>query len=149
VQSTLFVAAAKSHFSTIALGIFPLQIYPKWIYILSMVIGVQPAAPLSPAVLAILLSLAEGDKHGYAMMKEARSPRGGGIAMGPGTLYGSIDRMIRDGLVEESGKQDDERRRYYRLTAHGRTVLAAECERLDAAVSSARALGLIPNGGRS
>ena len=114
-----------------------------------MVTGVQPAAPLSPAVLAILLSLAEGDKHGYAMMKEARSPSGGGIAMGPGTLYGSIDRMIRDGLVEESEKQDDERRRYYRLTAHGRTVLSAECERLDAAVSSARALGLIPNGGRS
>jgi DNA-binding PadR family transcriptional regulator len=82
-------------------------------------------------------------------MKDARAPRGGGIQMGPGTLYGSIDRMIRDGLVEESDKQDDERRRYYRLTAQGRAVLAAELERLDAAVSSARALGLLPNGGRS
>jgi DNA-binding PadR family transcriptional regulator len=69
--------------------------------------------------------------------------------MGPGTLYGSIDRMIRDGLVEESDKQDDERRRYYRLTALGRKVLAAELERLDAAVSSARARGLLPHGGQS
>lgn len=109
----------------------------------------QSAAPLSPAVLAILLSLAEGEKHGYAMMKDARSPRGGGIAMGPGTLYGSIDRMIRDGLVEESDKQDDERRRYYRLTRSGRKALTVELERLDAAVSSARALGLLPHGGRS
>ena len=114
-----------------------------------MVIEVQPAVPLSPAVLAILLSLAEGEKHGYAMMKDARSPRGGGIAMGPGTLYGSIDRMIRDELVEDSDKQDDERRRYYRLTSLGRKVLAAELERLDAAVSSARALGLLAHGGRS
>jgi DNA-binding PadR family transcriptional regulator len=113
-----------------------------------MATEVHPSIPLSPAVLAILLSLVEGDKHGYAMMKDARAPRGGGIAMGPGTLYGSIDRMIRDGFVEESDKQDDERRRYYRLTAQGRTVLATELERLDAAVSSARSLGLLPNGGR-
>lgn len=110
---------------------------------------VPSTIPLSPAVLAILLSLAEGEKHGYAMMKDARSPGGGGIAMGPGTLYGSIDRMMRDGLVEESDKQDDERRRYYRLTTLGRKVLAAELKRLDAAVSSARALGLLPHGGRS
>jgi DNA-binding PadR family transcriptional regulator len=114
-----------------------------------MATDTQPIVPLSPAVLAILLSLAEGEKHGYAMMKDARSPRGGGIAMGPGTLYGSIDRMTRDGLVEESDRQDDERRRYYRLTTLGRKVLATELERLDAAVSSARALGLLPHGGRS
>ena len=114
-----------------------------------MTIESLPAGPLSPAVLAILLSLAEGEKHGYAMMKDVRSPRGGGIAMGPGTLYGSIDRMIRDGLAEESNKQDDERRRYYRLTARGRKVLAGELERLDATVSGARALGLLPHGGRS
>ena len=113
-----------------------------------MAIGTLPAIPLSPAVFAILLSLAEGDKHGYAMMKDARSPQGGGVQMGPGTLYGSLDRMMRDGLVAESDTQDDERRRYYRLTGHGRAVLAAELERLDAAVASARALGLLPNGGR-
>ena len=113
-----------------------------------MATGIQPTAPLTPAVLAILLSLAEGEKHGYAMMKDARTPERGGVAMGPGTLYGSIERMMRDGLVEESGTQDNERRRYYRLTGLGGTVLAAELERLDAAVSSARLLGLLPNGGR-
>ena len=111
--------------------------------------GTQPSSPLSPAVLSILLSLAEGDTHAYAMMKDARSPRGGRVSMGPGTLYGSIDRMMRDGLVEESDQQDDERRRYYRLTRHGRAALASELERLDAAVASARALGLLPKGGRS
>ncbi|MFZ0744319.1 MAG: PadR family transcriptional regulator [Terracidiphilus sp.] len=114
-----------------------------------MATGTVPAAPLSPAVFAILLSLAEGDKHGYAMMKDARSPEGGGVRLGPGTLYGSLDRMMRDGLVEETGTSDDERRRYYRLTAPGRAALAAELERLDAAVASARSLGLLPNGGRS
>lgn len=112
-----------------------------------------PSTPLSPVVFAILLSLAEGDKHGYAIMKDARTPKGGGLKLGPGTLYGSIDRMIRDGLVEESGISDDERRRYYRLTGLGRGVLAAELERLDAAVRSARSLGLLTNpeseGGRS
>jgi DNA-binding PadR family transcriptional regulator len=114
-----------------------------------MATGIESGVPLSPAVLAILLSLAEGDKHGYAMMKDARSARGGGIAMGPGTLYGSIERMMRDGLVAESEKQDDERRRYYRLTGMGRTVLAGELERLDATVAAARSMGLLPHGGRS
>lgn len=114
-----------------------------------MAIETYSLLPLSPAVLAILLSLAEGDKHGYAIMKDARSPQGGGIQMGPGTLYGSIDRMLRDQLVEESDRQDDERRRYYRLTAQGRAALAAELERLDSAVSSARSLGLLPHRGRS
>ena len=122
-----------------------------------------PTSPLSPAVFAILLSLAEGEKtgspptgpgrwggkHGYLIMKDARSPQGGGIPMGPGTLYGSIERMMRDGLVEESGVSDDERRRYYRLTTLGQSVLAAELSRLDATISSARSLGLIPHGGRS
>ena len=114
-----------------------------------MATGTAPAAPLSPAVFAILLSLAEGDKHGYHIMKDARAPQGGGIQMGPGTLYGSLERLMRDGLVEETGLSDDERRRYYRLTKLGQSVLAAELERLDAAVSSAHALGLFPHGGRS
>lgn len=111
--------------------------------------AITPAAPLTPAVFAILLALAEGDKHGYAIMKDARAPQGGGIQMGPGTLYGTLDRLMRDGLVEESGLSDDERRRYYRLTASGRTSLATELERLDAAVASARSMGLIAQGGRS
>ena len=123
--------------------------YPQWIYIQFMATGTVFATPLTPAVFSILLSLAEGEKHGYLIMKDARSPQGGGIQMGPGTLYGSLERMMRDGLVEESGFSDDERRRYYRLTNSGQTVLAAELSRLDAAVSSARSLGLIPQEGRS
>ncbi len=106
--------------------------------------GTAPSAPLTPTVFAILLSLAEGDKHGYAMMKDAWAPEGGGVRLGPGTLYGSLDRMMRDGLVAESDVQDDERRRYYRLTALGSSVLAAELRRLDAAVTSARSIGLLP-----
>ncbi len=113
-----------------------------------MPLSTSPTSPLSPAVFAILLALAEGDKHGYAIMKDARAPEGGSVPMGPGTLYGSLDRMMRDRLVEETGQTDDERRRYYRLTAVGRTVLAAELERLDAAVSAARAMGLLAQGGR-
>jgi DNA-binding PadR family transcriptional regulator len=108
-----------------------------------------PATPLTPAVFAILLSLASGDKHGYAMMKDALAPEGGGVRMGPGTLYGSLDRMMRDGLVEESGISDDERRRYYRLTTTGRIALAAELERLDATMRAARAQGLLPQGEKS
>ena len=118
-------------------------------YIAFMATEIAPDAPLSPAVFAILLSLAEGEKHGYQMMKDARSPEGGGVRLGTGTLYGSIDRMMRDGLVEESGTSDDERRRYYRLTQRGEAVLAVELQRLDAAVKSARRMGLIPQGGRS
>lgn len=110
--------------------------------------GTISPAPLTPAVFAILLALAEGDKHGYAIMKEARTPEGGSVNMGPGTLYGTLDRLMRDGLVEESGVSDDERRRYYRLKALGRTTLAAELERLEAAVASGRAMGLLA-GGRS
>ena len=105
--------------------------------------------PLSPAVFAILLALAEGDKHGYAIMKEARTPQGGGVPMGPGTLYGTIDRLMRDGMAEETGLTDDERRRYYRLTSQGRIALACELERLDFAVSSARSMGLLSTGSGS
>lgn len=109
-----------------------------------MTTGATPAAPLTPTVFAILLSLADGDKHGYAMMKDALAPEGGGVRLGPGTLYGSLDRMMRDGLVAESDVQDDERRRYYRLTGLGSTVLSTELKRLDAAVASARSIGLLP-----
>jgi DNA-binding PadR family transcriptional regulator len=113
-----------------------------------MATGPISPLPLTPAVFAILLSLAEGDKHGYAIMKEARMPQGGGVSMGPGTLYGTLDRLMRDGLIEESGLSDDDRRRYYRLKALGRTTLAGELERLEAAVASGRAMGLLAPGGR-
>ena len=90
--------------------------------------------PLTPAVLAILLALAGSEKHGYAIMKEAALPEGGGVRMGPGTLYGSLDRMMRSGLVEETGFTDDERRRYYRITRFGLEVFNAELARLKSMV---------------
>lgn len=103
----------------------------------------SPAAeqflPLTPAVFAILLALSQGDRHGYAIMKQAALPAGGEIKLGPGTLYGTLDRLMRDALVEETGLTDNERRRYYRLTELGNRVLAAETSRLSAALKAARA----------
>ena len=107
------------------------------------------SVPLSPAVFAILLSLSGGDRHGYGMMKDARTAEGGGIAMGPGTLYGTLERMMRDGLVVESDASDNERRRYYRLTGTGRVALESELSRLDSAIAAARQRGLLPQGGHS
>ena len=94
--------------------------------------------PLTPAVFAILLALSEGERHGYGIMKQAALPAGGEIKLGPGTLYGTLDRLMRDALVEETGFTDDERRRYYRLTSLGTRVLAAETSRLSAALKTAR-----------
>jgi DNA-binding PadR family transcriptional regulator len=92
--------------------------------------------PLTPVVFAILLALSTGEKHGYAIMKSASQTEGGAVTMGPGTLYGSIDRMIRDSLIEETGYTDDDRRRYYRITSFGLKVFAAEASRLRAALAS-------------
>ena len=108
-----------------------------------MATGSAPA-PLTPAVFAILLALAEGDRHGYAIMKDVRTPHGGGVAMGPGTLYGTLDRLMRDRLVEESGLSDDERRRYYRLTPTGKRAAMAEARQLEKLLADARATGLAP-----
>ena len=99
--------------------------------------------PLTPAVFSILLALADGEKHGYAIMQEVREDTGGAIRLGPGTLYGSLDRLEKARLVEESddrpaAKDDDERRRYYRLTDFGRRVLQAEVARLKQSVAIAR-----------
>lgn len=94
--------------------------------------------PLTPAVFAILLALADGEKHGYAIMQEARQH----TAMGPGTLYGSLDRLLASGLIVETGLSEDERRRYYRLSALGEQVLAAETSRLEQAVARARSKGV-------
>ncbi|HVP20257.1 MAG TPA: PadR family transcriptional regulator [Anaerolineaceae bacterium] len=96
--------------------------------------------PLTPAVFYILLALAGGDKHGYAIMKQVKQDSKGKLKMGNGTLYGSIKRMLTDGLIEEAGDRldptlDDERRRYYTLTEGGRQVFKAEMQRyLDVAV---------------
>lgn len=99
--------------------------------------------PLTPAVFHILLALADGEKHGYAIMKEIESATEGAVTMGPGTLYGSIKRMLKAGLIRESQERpdlelDDERRRYYELAGYGRRVLEAEARRLAQAVRMAR-----------
>jgi DNA-binding PadR family transcriptional regulator len=102
--------------------------------------------PLSAAVFSILLSLSSGEKHGYAIMKEVAEAEGGSLRMGPGTLYGSLDRMIRAALVEESGLSDDERRRYYRITRFGYKVLGAEMARLTHTLKAARRKGIPTTG---
>ena len=101
--------------------------------------------PLTPAVFHILLALADEARHGYAIMSEVEAATGGQLRMGPGTLYGSIKRMIAAGLIEESDERpasDDERRRYYRLTPFGRKVAAAESLRVTKLASMARSKGL-------
>lgn len=107
---------------------------------------------MTPAVFAILLALAEGERHGYAIMREVAEQSGGRMRLGPGTLYGSIRRMLSDGLIEESEARpdptlDDERRRYYRLTPFGRRVAEAEAARLQALTRAAQERGLLPGAG--
>ena len=99
--------------------------------------------PLTPAVFHILLALADDEKHGYAIMQEVELMTEGQIQMGPGTLYGSIKRMLAASLIEESDDRpdptlDDERRRYYRQTGLGRRVLRAEIDRMAALMTLAR-----------
>src|SRR5580704_2698633 len=97
--------------------------------------------PLSPAVLHILLALAGEDKHGYAIMQDISQHSQGQYKIGPGTLYDNLQKMMIQGLVEEarrSGRDEDPRRRYYRLTPLGRSVLSAEVDRLEDVVREAR-----------
>src|SRR5947209_7370665 len=105
--------------------------------------------PLTSAVFHILLALADGEKHGYAIMQEVGLRTDGTFRMGPGTLYGSIKRMRADGLIMESGERpdpalDDERRRYYRLTDFGQRVAQAEAQRLMQLLRIARSKRLLP-----
>ena len=104
--------------------------------------------PLTPAVLHILLSLADGEQHGYAIAQAIEALTEGTVRMGPGTLYGSIGRMVAGGLIEESPRPrgrviDDARRRFYRMTTLGRRVLESETERLARVVSLARAKNVL------
>ena len=105
--------------------------------------------PLSPAVFHILVSLADGDRHGYAIIQDVTARTSGEVRLGPGTLYRSIQRMIEQDLIIETDTRpapeaDDERRRYYRITALGRAAARAEAERLAGLVKLARASGLRP-----
>jgi len=106
--------------------------------------------PLSPAVFHILLALADGEKHGYAIMKEVESQTEGRIKMGPGTLYGSIKRMLSAGLIQETDDRPDpeldkERRRYYRLTGVGEKALRTESTRMEQAVTAAKLKKVLPS----
>ena len=104
--------------------------------------------PLTPAVMQILLALADEERHGYGIMQEVEARTGGETRLGPGTLYGSIKRMLADGLIEESDERpdpgmDDQRRRYYRITGFGQKVAGAEAERLTSLVNTAAAKNLL------
>ncbi len=104
--------------------------------------------PLPSAVFHVLLALADQDRHGYAIMQEVAASTNGQVQMGPGTLYGSVKRMLKDGLIVEIDERpdpslDDERRRYYRLTDLGRRVASAEAQRLLSLVDLAQAKRLI------
>jgi DNA-binding PadR family transcriptional regulator len=106
--------------------------------------------PLAPAVFQILVALADQDRHGYAIMQDVAARTDGRMKLSPGTLYGSIKRMLDDGLIAELDErpdpdQDDERRRYYRLTRFGREVAQAEADRLMTLLRQARAAGLTPS----
>jgi DNA-binding PadR family transcriptional regulator len=100
--------------------------------------------PLTPAMFHVLVALADGELHGYAVIKDVSTRTGGRVVLGTGTLYGIVKRLLADGLVVESKQrpapaEDDERRRYYRLTPFGREVVTAETARLEAMVDAARA----------
>src|SRR5688572_5288449 len=100
--------------------------------------------PLSPVVFEILLAPSGEERHGYGIMQEVEERSGGSTRLRPGTLYRAVARLVEDGLLEESDErpapdQDDERRRYYRLTTLGQKVTAAEARRLANLVRSARA----------
>lgn len=92
----------------------------------------DPAAylPLTPALFYVLLSLVDGEKHGYAILKDVEQRTDGKVTLGTGTLYGIVKRLLADGLIRESAAGSTDRRRAYRLTAFGRKVALAEAERI-------------------
>ena len=98
--------------------------------------------PLTPAVFHILLALADADRHGYAISQEVAQRTAGRVRLGPGTLYGTLGRMVEAGLVVE--RDADQRRRYYGLTPLGREVARAEAQRLSQLVAIARDKALLP-----
>ena len=104
--------------------------------------------PLTPAMFHVLLALAGDDLHGYAILKEVALRTGGEVQLSTGTLYGIIKRLLNDGLIVElrerpAAANDDERRRYYRLTPKGREIAATEAQRLAKVVELARSRRLL------
>lgn len=105
--------------------------------------------PLPVATFHILVAVADQDRHGYAIMQDVAARTNGELKLSPGTLYGSIRRMLDEGLIAELSErqrpdEDDERRRYYRITPFGRAVAQAEAARLSTLLRQARAVGLAP-----
>jgi len=101
---------------------------------------------LPVAALQILITLADADRHGYAIMQDVADRTDGAVRLGPGTLYGTIKRLLQDGLIQEldarSHPADDERRRYYRITARGRRAAAAPASPSDAPIAAIVRLSL-------
>ena len=105
--------------------------------------------PLTPPVFHILVALSDGERHGYAIMRQVAADTDNALQLGPGTLYGCLKRMLAAGLVAESDERpdpalDDERRRYYRITELGDRVVRAEAQRLATSLTAARARRLLP-----
>ena len=108
--------------------------------------------PPSPAVFHILLALADGELHGYAIMQEVERSTDGAVRMGPGTLYGALKKLLRDGWIEETAERpdpnlDDKRRRYYSLTAMGARILNSELDRFRTLLRTARGRKWVSSGG--
>jgi DNA-binding PadR family transcriptional regulator len=113
--------------------------------------AVRELLPLTPTVFHILLALAEGPRHGYRVMQDVARLSDGQVQLGPGTLYGAIDRMVESGLIETAtgpeGAGRGKPRRYYRMTGLGQGALVAESERMAALVGYVRGKKLIPDSG--
>src|SRR5215467_5938472 len=108
----------------------------------------ESQAPLTAAMFNVLISLADGEKHGYAILKEVDEQTGGEVQLSTGTLYGIIKRLLAEGLIVESrnrpsANEDDSRRRYYRLTDAGREVAVAEAVRMEKLLARARSKRLL------
>jgi len=106
--------------------------------------------PLTAVAFEIMLTLAESDRHGYAIMREVEERTGGQVSLHPGTLYRALARLVDAGLLEESGPGSEpelgnERRKYYDLTSLGRDVAAAEARRLADQLGTAQARNLLPD----
>jgi DNA-binding PadR family transcriptional regulator len=107
----------------------------------------QKMLPLTPAVFFVLFALADGEKHGYAIMRESTSLSGGKFRMGPATLYTTLERLLDLSLIEEvSARRDetDNRRRYYRLSDCGKLLLEAEANRMESVVRLVKKKNLVP-----
>ena len=111
---------------------------------------VEAFLPLTDVAFEILLALATGERHGYAILQEVERRTGGVMRLYPGTLYRALARLLDDELIEEveGPAADDPRRRYYQLTPLGRRVASAEAARLASQVAAAVALDLLPEGAR-